>query len=75
MLARVHSINPDRGIPHPLRLPAEPDVARLDPDSAAAGLVPAFAIDWALEKLGWKNPAPPAQFRRCVDVIARWAAT
>ena len=46
-----------------------------DPDSAAAGLVPAFAIDWALEKLGWTNPAPPAQFRRCVDVIARYAAT
>ena len=23
-----------------------------DPDSAAAGWVPAFAIDWALEKLG-----------------------
>jgi thiamine kinase-like enzyme len=45
-----------------------------DPDSAAAGLVPAFAIDWALEKLDWKNPAPPAQFRRCVDVIARYAA-
>src|SRR5919201_1883780 len=41
-----------------------------DPDSAAAGWVPAFAIDWALEKLGWKNPAPPAQQRRCVDVIA-----
>jgi len=37
-------------------------------------LIPAFAIDWALEKLGWKNPAPPAQFRRCVDVIARYAA-
>jgi aminoglycoside phosphotransferase (APT) family kinase protein len=46
-----------------------------DPDSAAAGLVPAFAIDWALEMLGWKNPASPAQFRRCVDVIANHAAT
>ena len=43
-----------------------------DPDSADAGWVPAFAIDWALEKLGWKNPAPPAQQRRCVDVIARY---
>jgi aminoglycoside phosphotransferase (APT) family kinase protein len=43
-----------------------------DPDSAAAGWVPAFAIDWALEKLGWKNPAPPAQQRRCVDVVARY---
>jgi hypothetical protein len=44
-----------------------------DLDSAAAGWVPAFAIDWALEKLGWNNPAPPAQQRRCVDVIARYA--
>ena len=44
-----------------------------DPDSADAGWVPAFAIDWALEKLGWQNPAPPAQQRRCVDVIARYA--
>src|ERR687884_1140115 len=44
-----------------------------DPDSAAAGWVPAFAIDWALEKLGWNNPAAPAQQRRCVDVIARYA--
>jgi len=43
-----------------------------DPDSADAGWVPAFSIDWALEKLGWKNPAPPAQQRRCVDVIARY---
>ena len=45
-----------------------------DPDSADDGWVPAFAIDWALEKLGWRNPAPPAQFRRCVDVIAGYAA-
>ena len=44
------------------------------PTSADAGWVPAFAIDWALEKLGWENPAPPAQQRRCVDVIARYAA-
>ena len=43
-----------------------------DPDSADAGWVPAFAIDWALEKLGWKNPAPPAAQRRCVDMIARY---
>jgi aminoglycoside phosphotransferase (APT) family kinase protein len=43
-----------------------------DPDSADAGWLPAFAIDWALEKLGWNNPAPPAQQRRCVDVIARY---
>jgi aminoglycoside phosphotransferase (APT) family kinase protein len=46
-----------------------------DPESADAGLTPAFAIDWALEKLGWKNPASPAQFRRCVDVIARYTAS
>ena len=44
-----------------------------DPDSADAGWVPAFAIDWALEKLGWKNPAPTAQQCRCVDVVARCA--
>lgn len=46
-----------------------------DPAAADAGCTPAFAIDWALEKLGWKNPASPAQFRRCVDVIARYAAS
>jgi hypothetical protein len=51
-----------------------PGYARVaDPDSADAGWVPAFAIDWALEKLGWTNPAPPAQLRRCFDVIARYA--
>ena len=44
-----------------------------DPDSADADWVPAFAIDWALEKLAWKNPATPAQQRRCVGVIARYA--
>jgi aminoglycoside phosphotransferase (APT) family kinase protein len=43
-----------------------------DPESAEAGWTPAFAIDWAIEKLGWKNPASPAQFRRCLDVIARY---
>lgn len=45
-----------------------------DPDSADGGWVPAFVIDWALEKLGWRNPAPPAQFRRCVEMIDRYAA-
>ena len=44
-----------------------------DPDSADAGWVPAFAIDWALEKLGWKNRALLAQQRRGIDVIARYA--
>lgn len=44
-----------------------------DPDVADAGLIPAFAIDWALEMLGWRNPASPAAFRRCMDVIARYA--
>ena len=44
-----------------------------DPDAADAGRVPAFAIDWALESLGWSNPAPPERIRRCVDVIARYA--
>jgi aminoglycoside phosphotransferase (APT) family kinase protein len=44
-----------------------------DPDAADAGWVPAFVVDWALEVLGWRNPAPPARVRRCVDVIARYA--
>jgi aminoglycoside phosphotransferase (APT) family kinase protein len=43
-----------------------------DPYSADGGWVPAFAIDWALEKLGWKNPASPAAQRRCLDVITRY---
>ena len=45
-----------------------------DPERAAAGLVPAFAVDWAFEMLGWKNPASPAHIQRCVEVIARYAA-
>lgn len=45
-----------------------------DPDEAAADWVPAFAIDWSLEVLGWKNPAPPERLRRCVDVIASYAS-
>jgi len=44
-----------------------------DPDSADDGWVPAFAVDWALEVLGWRNPAWPERIRRCVDVIARYA--
>jgi aminoglycoside phosphotransferase (APT) family kinase protein len=46
-----------------------------DPDAATDGRVPAHAIDWALEVLGWRNPAPAAQLRRCVDVIARYAGS
>jgi len=45
-----------------------------DLGSADASLVPAFAIDWALEMLAWTNSASPAQYRRCVDVISRYAA-
>jgi aminoglycoside phosphotransferase (APT) family kinase protein len=44
-----------------------------DPDAAADGWVPAFAVAWALEVLGWRNPAWPERMRRCVDVIARYA--
>jgi len=43
-----------------------------DPSSAAAGLTAAYAIDWTLEMLAWKNPASPAQFQRCIDVISRY---
>ena len=43
-----------------------------DPDAADAGWAPEFVVAWALEVLGWRNPAPPTQVRRCVDVIARY---
>lgn len=43
-----------------------------DPDAADGGWVPAYAIDFALEVLGWRNPASPARLRRCVEVIARY---
>lgn len=46
-----------------------------DPDAAAGGWVAAHAIDWAVEVLGWRNPADPAHQRRCVDLIARYAAS
>lgn len=46
-----------------------------DPGEADAGLTPAYGIDWALEQLGWRNPAAPAQFRRCVELIGRYAAS
>lgn len=44
-----------------------------DPDAADDGWTPAFAIDFALDVLGWKRPAPAARQRRCIDVIARYA--
>ncbi len=43
-----------------------------DPDVADAGWAPAFAIHFALEVLGWRNPASLARLRRCADVIARY---
>jgi aminoglycoside phosphotransferase (APT) family kinase protein len=46
-----------------------------DPDAAGAGWVPAWVVGWALEVLGWRNPAWPARIQRCVDVIARYAGT
>lgn len=46
-----------------------------DPESAVGGWLAAFAIDWALEKLGWEHPATPAQQRRCLDVIAHYVGT
>jgi aminoglycoside phosphotransferase (APT) family kinase protein len=46
-----------------------------DPEAADAGFTPAFAIDWTLELLGWRNPASPAQVRRCLDVIARYTGS
>jgi aminoglycoside phosphotransferase (APT) family kinase protein len=44
-----------------------------DPETAAEGWVPAFAVDWALEVLGWTNPASPAYRRRCLDVVTQHA--
>ncbi len=44
-----------------------------DPDAADAGWVRAWAVGWALEVLGWRNPAWPARIRRCVNVITRYA--
>ena len=44
-----------------------------DPDAADAGWVPAWVVGWALEVLGWRNPAWPERIRRCVNVIARHA--
>jgi aminoglycoside phosphotransferase (APT) family kinase protein len=45
-----------------------------DPDASDAGWMPAFAIYFALDVLGWRNPAPLARLQRCVDVIARSTA-
>jgi aminoglycoside phosphotransferase (APT) family kinase protein len=44
-----------------------------DPDAADAEWVPAWVVGWALEVLGWRNPAWPERIQRCVDVIARHA--
>ncbi|MFN8633507.1 MAG: aminoglycoside phosphotransferase family protein [Chloroflexota bacterium] len=44
-----------------------------DPDTATAGRVPAFVVAYALEVLGWPDPAWPERIRRCVDAIARYA--
>lgn len=44
-----------------------------DPAVADAGFTGAFAIDWALEQLGWRNPASPPQLRRCVEMIDRYS--
>lgn len=46
-----------------------------NPDVAAAGLVPVFALSWALEKLGWRNPATAAQIRRCVNIVNHYSAS
>jgi aminoglycoside phosphotransferase (APT) family kinase protein len=45
--------------------------ARISPRGADDAAVSAFAIDWALEVLGWENPASTSRRRRCVEVIAR----
>jgi aminoglycoside phosphotransferase (APT) family kinase protein len=46
-----------------------------DPGEAAAGWVPAYAVDRALEILGWRNPAGPELLRRCFDVVAHHAGS
>ncbi|MEL6178343.1 MAG: phosphotransferase [Myxococcota bacterium] len=43
-----------------------------DPDAADAGWVPAYVIDFALDMLGWRNPASSQQIQRCVEVMARY---
>jgi aminoglycoside phosphotransferase (APT) family kinase protein len=43
-----------------------------EPYAAAAGLTPAYAVDWILEMFAWQNPATPAQFRRGVDIIDKY---
>jgi len=42
-----------------------------DVNAADAAWVPAYTIDFALEILGWENPARFERLQRCVDVIAR----
>jgi aminoglycoside phosphotransferase (APT) family kinase protein len=43
-------------------------VRRGRPDEA---WVAAFAVAWALEVLGWRNPADPGKQARCVEVASR----
>ncbi len=43
-----------------------------DPVVAGDGWIPAFAIDFALDVLSWRNPASRERLRRCVDVITRY---
>mgnify|MGYP001944003246 CR=1 FL=1 len=42
-----------------------------DPDGADEGWGPAFVIHFALDVLGWKNPASRAYQKRVVDAMAR----
>jgi aminoglycoside phosphotransferase (APT) family kinase protein len=42
-----------------------------DPEEAAAGWVPAYAVGRALEILGWRDPASSELLRRCFDVVRR----
>ena len=46
--------------------------ARVADPEVVADEVPAVAVAWALEKLGWRNPASPDQVRRCLDVVRRY---
>lgn len=41
-----------------------------DPDAAGDGWGPVCAMDFALEILGWQNPASPERIRQCVSILA-----